>query len=183
MPNWSDAYLGTINTDYNTAGTATWRLVIYGTSLSNTGQTYTRLTFKSATNEGLILNPVYIGARATAGDDYDFAVPPTQVTFNGGSAGFNIGTNAAATSDAISYAVPAGTAGVVVSFTAGIGTANGFLRGTTNIGTCYYILSSDAATQNAGVYAVLGVYNLSLFKIESGIDAAGGFMPILVVAD
>ena len=182
MATWSNAYLGTIDTDYINSGTATWRVIIYGTSLSNTGQTYVRLTFKSSTTEPLLLNPVYIGERATSGDDYDFAVAPTQITFNSGAGSFNIGTNAAATSDAINYAIPAGTAGIVISFTAPLATANGFLRGNTNVGTAYYKTATDASTQNATGYSALGVYNLSLFKIEAGVDVSA-FMPMVIFAD
>jgi len=180
MPNWSDAFLGTLTSDYAAAGSYSWRVVYLGTLLSNTGKDYVRLTFQSALTEGLAINPVYIGARATAGDTYDFAVAPTQITFNGGSAGFAIGTNAQATSDVINYSIPTGTSGVIISFYAPDVNNNGFRRGT--IGDAYYKAGLDVTTQNATGYGALAAYNLSLLKMEAGVDA-GGFMPILVVAD
>jgi hypothetical protein len=181
MATWSNAYLGTLTADSTAAANnTTIRIAIPSAGLSNTGQNYVRVTFRSALTEGLELNPVYIGQRATAGDDYDFAAAPTQLTFSGGSAGFSIGTNATIVSDVALFSIPAGQP-LIISFYENNTSLNGFRTGATNAGSSYFKAGNDCTTVNATGYSGLGVINYSVQLIEAGYDSA--FMPMVIFAD
>lgn len=95
----------------------------------------------------------YIGEAAAAGDAYDFASAPTQLTFSGGSAGFTITGSQTIDCDEVNFTLDR-TKNYVISFVspssatddfgmAGPGTANWSL---------YYKSGDDATTVNATGY-------------------------------
>lgn len=138
-----------------------------------------RLTFKAHTT-GLAITDCYIGFAAETGDSYDFFDVPTQVTFNEGDPGFDIGASVEIKSDPIEFEyeggrnlivawhVPddAGTKGTLVSR----GSQTGWSRVYKDTG-----VTSDAATVDASTYLTSGVTDcISMTEIEFVLSGAAG---------
>ena len=130
-----------------------------------------RLTFTAHTT-GLAVTNCYIGYAAGSDPDFDFFDVPTQVTFDGGDPGFDIGASAVIRSDPIDFEyeagrdiivawhVPddAGTKGTLVSR----GSQTGWDRVYKDTGT-----TSDANTVDASGYSSSGVTAcIGMTKIE-----------------
>lgn len=146
----------------NSAGWAgyTVRQKILASVLSAEGS-MARLTFTAHTT-GLAVTNCYIGYAAGSDPDFDFFDVPTQVTFDGGDPGFDIGASAVIRSDPIDFEyeagrdiivawhVPddAGTKGTLVSR----GSQTGWDRVYKDTGT-----TSDADTVDASGYSSSGV--------------------------
>ena len=92
----------------NSAGWAgyTVRQKILASVLSAEGS-MVRLTFTAHTT-GLAVTNCYIGYAAGSDPDFDFFDVPTQVTFDGGDPGFDIGASAVIRSDPIDFEYEAG---------------------------------------------------------------------------
>lgn len=144
----------------------TIRVVIDSAQLSfPSGANQIRVTFYSASGEGLIITSAYVQNGAAAGDAYDFDSTPSQLLF-GGSASRTIGANSNATSDGASFTRIAGRSLVVSLYINGGTSADAFRSKGTQTGyTSYYINSSDATTVNTTGYstavpAILGVMHV-----------------------
>ena len=84
-------------------------------SLFSASSTKVRLTFQSSSGGSLAMNPVYIGHRDMASDEWVFNGTATQVTFSSGSSGFSIGTSSEVVSDEINFTIDP-TKDIIVSF-------------------------------------------------------------------
>jgi WD40 repeat protein len=62
-----------------------------------------KVTFQTLAAQTLTVTRATIGKAASSGDAYDFASAPTQITFNGGNAGFTLGASSTKTSDEIVF--------------------------------------------------------------------------------
>lgn len=138
-----------------------------------------RLTFTAHTT-GLAVTDCYIGFAAGADADFDFFDVPTQVTFNGGDSGFDIGGSVVQRSDPIdfqyetgrdlivAYHIPdaAGTKGTL----AARGSQTGWSRVYKDTAT-----TSDAATVDASGYSSSGVTAcIAMTEIEFVLSGAAG---------
>ena len=164
----------------NSAGWAgyTVRQKILASVLSAEGS-MARLTFTAHTT-GLAVTNCYIGYAAGSDANFDFFDVPTQVTFNDGDLGFDIGGSAIQRSDPIdfeyetgrnliiAYHIPddAGTKGTLVSR----GARTGWGRVYKDTGT-----TSDAATVDATGYLKSGVTDcIAMTEIEFVLSGAAG---------
>lgn len=145
----------------NSSGWAgyTMRLVVDASLTPNASQL--RFTLSTFTGfDGFTVRNAYVGIKAASGDAYDFSATPTQITFNGGSAGCTVGTSGAIVSDPASLslssadslviAVSLVDAGVALSSMAARPSQTGWLG--------YYKNANDAATVNATGYTSGQIY-------------------------
>lgn len=153
----------------------TMRTVFLSGLLSNTGKKYVRVTFYAQNvTLGLTIDGAYIGLQG-AGDAYDFLSTPTQLTFDGGSAGFAIAAGASKVSDGVVFTIPASTNIVITSHTSansGIGGKSGLASGNR-----LYFKSgvSEAATVDVTGYTASTDGTVwAIGRIEVA-DEAGGF--------
>lgn len=169
---WLTAASAALDADNNSTTTNyTWRQLIPSASISNTGNPYTRVTFKASSGEALTLNPVYIGQKADSGDAYDFKAAPVQLLF-GGNAGFAIGAGETQVSDSAAFSIPAGKDIIISYYTSGDASHNGFrVKSSMTNWQPYYKSGNDAATQNAtGYSAYTANYSLGISLVEAGYD-------------
>lgn len=139
------AILAPVNT--NSVGWANYtiRQRVISTAFAKGGFSKLRLAYRASGTEGLTVDKVYIGVES--GTPYEFSTTPTAVTFNGGSAGFAIATNASAVSDEILLAVPDGSNVVITLFVpASAGSTDGFRAGVETINGDYIYKAGDDAT-------------------------------------
>jgi|GEM_PF-484003 len=152
------------------------RNVIDGSLLTRTGNKV-KLTFKSATSgsQNFIIDKCYIGKQASSGDAYDFASAPTQVTFNGGSAGFTISNGGnTLTSDEIVFDFDGSD--IIVSFHTVSNTGEGFsvkTAASSAMQAYYKSASDDSGTVNASGYSDMSRDLAGLTKIEA-LEATDG---------
>lgn len=152
------------------------RNVIEGSLLTRTGSKV-KLTFKSATSgtQSFIIDKCYIGKQASSGDAYDFASAPTQVTFNGGSAGFTIANGGnTLTSDEIVFDFDGSD--IIVSFHTVGTTGEGFsvkTAASAAMQAYYKNAADDSATVNATGYTDMSRDLAGLTSIQT-LDATDG---------
>jgi 6-phosphogluconolactonase (cycloisomerase 2 family) len=167
---FSTAFSETLST---TAGVAfnghTIRQAIDDSVLTRGGSRI-RITFQAAAVGTFAITKCYIGKRSFSGDVYDFNSAPTQVTFNGGSAGFSISTGATITSDEIAFNLEQNGNYLIAYRISGtnddMAAADDALAGT--LYAPYYKAGDDVTTINASGYTSLAATkdNLGIQKIE-----------------
>jgi 6-phosphogluconolactonase (cycloisomerase 2 family) len=148
----------------------TVRQVVDSGQLTRSGSKV-KISFKGTTTDGNSISSCYIGLKASSGDAYDFASAPTQVTFNGGSAGFSVTSTTAVTSDEISFEIDE-TKSYVIAFRVTSGFNN--WAATVNAGSNQVwakSASNDASTVNATGYTnfsstgeVLGISKIEVYE-------------------
>lgn len=111
------------------------------------------VTFESGSST-LKVSGAYIGEQAGSGDAYDFAGTPTQITFDGGAAFFEISSGSTKASDQITFAVDE-TKTYLVAFQMS-DAGKGYMKQTNDDSqntNCYYKnAGTDAATVNKSGY-------------------------------
>lgn len=120
-----------------------------------------RLTLQSfAGAGGFTVKNMYVGIKAAAGDAYDFAATPLQVTFNSGSAGVTVANGDNIVSDPVNLAVSDAQSIVIsVAFVdAGTALSSVATRPTQAGWAGFYKLADDAATVDATGYTTGSIY-------------------------
>jgi len=117
-----------------------------------------RVKLQSSSGTSADINKAYIGIAATAGDAFDFASTPVQITF-GGNNSVTIPANSEVISDEITISIPAGSSLIVSAY---MPTASGLKAKSALAGwQGYYKAGDDAATVDTSGYstgqAVYGV--------------------------
>lgn len=142
----------------------TLRMRINAAGLANGGGSKVRVTLQAGSSAGFTIDGCYIGAGASTGDVEDFETTPTQLTFNGGSAGVTVTTGNSIVSDEIAYSVDI-TKRLIVSMHFSATSAVGI---GTDINWRSHIKSgvSEAATVDVTGYS-LGSSTYCLSKVES----------------
>jgi hypothetical protein len=168
---WSVSFDETLDSDSSGFGDYTIRQVVLASDIAISGSAV-RLRIVAPATGGMVIGSCYIGHKAAGGDVWDFESTPTQVTFNGGSAGLTLAAGAASVfSDEIAFALDE-TKDLIVSF---------YFSSTTTIrrstvGTTasyYYKATSDAATVNASGYTSAGSNTHAVFDlIEVGVPGS-----------
>lgn len=133
----------------------TLRTVYAAASLTPSGApTQLRLNIQGGSFEGVIITEAYVGAKAAAGDAYDFATTPIQLTWSG-SAGTSIMSSATVTSDWVNFAYN-GTSGIVVALYMNGGAAQDEFAYRAAVGNvdAYFVAGNDAATVNTSGYTL-----------------------------
>ena len=152
---------GTVRTDAltgSTGGNATvtfrHQFAAAGLTAPSGTVTQTRVTFHAGTTAGenLTITDAYIGHKG-AGDAYDFAATPVQITFDGGNAGVTITTDTTKVSDAVNFAWDKTSDIVISTFynTSGADACKN-LTGLSNVNQ-YTKVANDAATVDATGYS------------------------------
>jgi hypothetical protein len=150
---------------------ATVRNVIESTALTRTGDRV-RLSFLSDTSGTFQIDACYIGKKASSGDAYDFASAPTQVTFNNGSAGFDVAANVTTVSDEIVFDFDGSD--IIVAFHMPNATDDSYrtlTAGSANYQAYFKNNVSEAATVNVTGYTDMG-RDLAALKLIEVIDTA-----------
>lgn len=130
-------------------GNYTIRNVINTSSLSNTGQPYTRVRFSAALSSSLVINSATIQT-AGVGDAYDFSVTPVSLTFNNGNTSVTIPAGESLYSDLVSFTISPTTNLVIAT---GVNSSNLRAKGLpVTINTVYYKSGQDTGTVNATGY-------------------------------
>jgi 6-phosphogluconolactonase (cycloisomerase 2 family) len=128
--------------------------------------------FQGPSSGNMVVSACYIGEQAAAGDAYDFASAPTQVTFNGGSSGFTVG-NTTQDSDQITFTLDE-TKNYVVSFHVSSGNVAAASAGSSTW-VPYSKAGNDASTVNAtgytlqsGSFSSISVSRITVLNEEEG---------------
>ncbi|MEK7519668.1 MAG: hypothetical protein AAB581_00260 [Patescibacteria group bacterium] len=165
--------LGGPFSDTNNWEGRTMRQVISGGVLNNPdGITEVRVTFRASSTQWLTITDAYIGMGSPVVDLYDFAQPPTRLTFQGGLNSFTFPPGSFPVSDwvFIPASIPAGSSIVISVYTTNspppIGTSG--YSGINSLGGWqgfYKPNVNDAATVDATSYvfdsSVIGVFEIT----------------------
>jgi hypothetical protein len=142
----------------------TMRQIINSAALSNTGKVQTRITFKASTTSALAISKAFIGMAAAAGDAYDFAATPTQLTFNGLTTA-SCAAGETIISDWVSFSVEAAKNLIISIYHSGV---SGYkYEATESNWHNYYKNGDDAATVNAVGYADGGASAFGVSLVEA----------------
>lgn len=176
MVTWVNA-AGPITGDGNSTDWSgyTIRQVIASGQISNTGETYVRVTFESSSAQALTISKAYIGHAAAAGDAYDFESAPTELKFNTGLSGFAISSATQIVSDQTTFSIQASKNLIVSFYVSGDATRDDIRQKVTQTGwTAYYrLLANDEATVNASAYST-GAAVLGVMRVEAGSEDSTG---------
>lgn len=153
-------------------GSANLRTVIPETNFT-ANRDRVRVRIKAGTNSALVVTGVYFGQQAAAGDAYDFATTPTQITFSG-AAGVTIPVGTGVWSDWVSFALDQ-TEGHILSLGASGGSWSG-AAGTRLL--TYYTLGAHASagTVNVTGYTAdtLGNVHWEAIEVDESPGVSGG---------
>lgn len=161
---WQQTFAKTLNADEGSWNGYTLRQPVPAASISVSG-TKMRTTFEGGSVEGVTLSAVYFQEAAAAGDAFDFATTPVQVTFDGGSGSVVIGAGASKLSDEITVTVDE-TKSYVFAFFINGGTGSDTVRRVSDSGNGYYKLGNDVTTVNATGYSPASLTFYLINKIE-----------------
>lgn len=160
---WQTIYSATMSTN-DSLSNATGRTVFLAASLSSFTGTASQLrpTFTAGASN-LSFTKAYVGHRAGAGDTYDFAATPVQLTDSGSTSITVVGTELL---DAVNFAYN-GTSGLVFSYYSAGSMTYKKLTTATNVGGYYLAGSDDAVTVDTTGYTTEGTsLNRGISKIE-----------------
>lgn len=107
---------------------------------------------KMKAGDAVTFSNVYIGHRATSGDNYDFASTPTQVTFNSGSGSIALGSGASAWSDYLEFPVN-GSTDILIAYNHN-NVTNLSAKATLSGYSSWYKISDNPATVNKSGYTL-----------------------------
>lgn len=146
--------------------TYTWVMVMNAALFSVSGSKV-RITFNAGTGAGWAMDAVYIGEKAAAGDAYDFAATPTQITFSGGSSGFSLSASGSILSDEITFTFDKTKNYCIAQ---DWGSTSSQARGLVTLTDCeaYRKIADDAATVDKTGYAgpgIAAVSGISLIEV------------------
>jgi hypothetical protein len=154
------------------------RVVIEAAALTRSGNRV-RLTFTSGTVQNFAIDDCYIGKAFTplggGHDAYDFSNAPTQVTFNGGSSGFDIALSSSQVSDEIVFDLDEAR-NYIVSYHITNNAAKDYAQAdasASSITTYRKAGATESTTLNVTGYtthsqAVLGLDTLEVLNVEDG---------------
>lgn len=121
---------------------------------SSSTAAHTRITWKAGTSAGIKIDNAYVGVQGGA-NAYSFSTgsTPTQVTFNGGSAGTSCAANGTIISDTISFNWVRGNSNCVATgYNSGVSTSLLTDSGANAGVNSYFLNASDAATVGKSGY-------------------------------
>ena len=140
--------------------------VIGSAEISNTGKQFFRVSISAASGASFTFANMYVEHQG-AGDAYDFAASPTQVTFDGGSAGATVGAGTTKVSDLIEFTIDSGKA-LVVAFYCGSVKDDMACRNVEANWSSYWKLGSDAITVDKTGYTGSARDADGILLVESG---------------
>lgn len=167
---WVNAAIATLNANgaANTGGYNV-RVVIAASAISISGS-QVRVRFVPVTSgANMVITDAFIGERAAAGDDYDFASSPTRLLFGGANGTTVTAGGASVTTDALTFAIDE-TKSYIISYALG-GSSN--IRFGPATGWNTYVkaaASADVATANVTGYTIDGTgnssYGIDLIEVQ-----------------
>ena len=145
------------------------RQKIAAAALLLNGTSQLRITFNADTDTGtphtFAIDQCYINHAAAAGNAWDFIGAPTQVTFSGGSAGFNLSANGSIVSDDITFTID-NTKALIVAFD-WVDTGNQGCRGKATLTnwSVYYKAGVNEANVTAPAGYTTGASNVAAISL------------------